>query len=119
MTDPHTVQALNTLLLDPEKRQALVRLQAPADARKYLADHGIALTLDEVTALGQTLAAPLVRQNAELSEDALACVAGGYGGVGESISPEAAAATRDALSAAWSAVRGGITAAWNAVASFW
>ena len=75
LTDSKTCEAFAALLQDPDNAMALFALEDPADAQKYLADHGVAMTVDEVTALGK---AAMAGRNGELSEDDLAAVAGGH-----------------------------------------
>lgn len=70
------IDKLKELAKDKAFVEGLLKNQTPEDAKAFLAEHGVDLSLDEVKAFGRQLGA-VVKGEGELSESELADIAGG------------------------------------------
>lgn len=68
---------LSELLYDPKLGYTLLRIEQPEDAQRFLAEHDIEMSMEEVHQLGKALHV-LAKNQGELAEEDLALVAGGF-----------------------------------------
>lgn len=73
-------EKVKVLVQDEAFVKALINCDNPEDVQKLFADHGVELTLEEVTQMGKALE-KMDPQSGELSEDDLEDVAGGALGI--------------------------------------